>query len=70
MAAGEPLPGRLHDQMLAAADRAFNGYGPTEATIYSTIWPLEPGVPCRSDGHCLAPAPGYLTAGTSPAPPA
>lgn len=45
VAAGEPLPGRLRDQMLAAADRAFNGYGPTEATIYSTIWPLEPGVP-------------------------
>ncbi len=45
VAAGEPLPGSLRDRMLAVADLALNGYGPTEATIYATMWPLEADVP-------------------------
>lgn len=45
VAAGEPLPGSLRDRMLAIADLALNGYGPTETTIYATVWRLEADVP-------------------------
>ncbi|MEU5384085.1 non-ribosomal peptide synthetase [Kitasatospora cineracea] len=43
--AGEPLSAELRDRLVKATGRAFNGYGPTEATIYATVWPLEPGCP-------------------------
>jgi amino acid adenylation domain-containing protein len=45
MCAGEPLSALLRDRLLAASHHALNGYGPTETTIYATIWPLEPDVP-------------------------
>jgi amino acid adenylation domain-containing protein len=35
--AGEPLTPDLAGRLLAVAGRVFNGYGPTETTIYSTI---------------------------------
>jgi len=45
MCAGEPLSPLLRDRLLEASDRALNGYGPTETTIYATIWTLRPQVP-------------------------
>jgi amino acid adenylation domain-containing protein/non-ribosomal peptide synthase protein (TIGR01720 family) len=35
--AGEALPADLADQMRNVAGRTVNGYGPTEATIYTTV---------------------------------
>ncbi|MEU4338109.1 amino acid adenylation domain-containing protein [Micromonospora lupini] len=43
--AGEPLSAELRDRLLRVAGRAFNGYGPTETTIYATMWQLAPEVP-------------------------
>ncbi|MFG1837235.1 amino acid adenylation domain-containing protein [Micromonospora sp. NPDC049175] len=37
VAAGEPLTPALAGRLLAVAGRVFNGYGPTETTIYSTV---------------------------------
>jgi amino acid adenylation domain-containing protein len=37
---GEALGAELRDRLLAVSDRAYNGYGPTEATIHATMWPL------------------------------
>jgi len=40
---GEPLPEKLRDLLADVSDRAFNAYGPTEATIWATVWELESG---------------------------
>ncbi|OCL14727.1 nonribosomal peptide synthetase 7 [Glonium stellatum] len=37
LTAGEPISRRLLDRLLAYADRVWNGYGPTEATVYSSV---------------------------------
>lgn len=37
VAGGEPLPLPLAQQLLGRVDKLFNGYGPTENTIYSTV---------------------------------
>ncbi|MBB3912331.1 non-ribosomal peptide synthetase [Sphingomonas desiccabilis] len=37
---GEALPRDLADRILACGMRLWNGYGPTEATIYTTIAPV------------------------------
>ena len=37
LAAGEPLSYRLAQRLLARADNLWNGYGPSEATIYASI---------------------------------
>lgn len=42
---GEALGAELRDRLLAVSDRAYNGYGPTEATIHATMWPLAPDCP-------------------------
>ncbi|MEU4772794.1 amino acid adenylation domain-containing protein [Micromonospora sp. NPDC023644] len=40
---GEPLTEDVRDALLGLADVAFNVYGPTETTIWSSAWQLEPG---------------------------
>jgi acyl-CoA synthetase (AMP-forming)/AMP-acid ligase II/acyl carrier protein len=40
---GERLERDLVDPLLAAGMTVWNGYGPTEATIYSSGWHVEPG---------------------------
>ncbi|NEQ97715.1 MAG: amino acid adenylation domain-containing protein, partial [Cyanothece sp. SIO2G6] len=42
---GEALPQSLADQLLDQVGSLWNMYGPTEATIWSTVYPVE-----RSDG--------------------
>ena len=39
---GEALPRDLADELLARTKVAWNLYGPTETTIWSTIWPVRP----------------------------
>ena len=38
---GEPLSLALADALLARCSEVWNGYGPTEATVYSTFWKVE-----------------------------
>ena len=38
---GESLPSELADQLHALSGRLWNVYGPTETTIWSTIYPIE-----------------------------
>jgi amino acid adenylation domain-containing protein len=45
LAGGETVTGDLRDRLCRLADRAFNGYGPTEATIYATAWEMAEGIP-------------------------
>jgi amino acid adenylation domain-containing protein/thioester reductase-like protein len=37
LTAGEPISRRLLDRLLASADMVWNGYGPTEATVYASV---------------------------------
>ncbi|MCJ1441372.1 MAG: hypothetical protein MMC23_001858 [Stictis urceolatum] len=37
LTAGEPISRRLLDRLLACVDVVWNGYGPTEATVYSSV---------------------------------
>ncbi|WP_320064495.1 amino acid adenylation domain-containing protein [Micromonospora sp. RTGN7] len=51
---GEPLTVEVRDALLGLAGRAFNGYGPTEATVYSSAWEMTSGeisvgVPLRNN---------------------
>ncbi|MGW1992871.1 amino acid adenylation domain-containing protein [Embleya sp. NPDC001921] len=48
---GEPLTKDVRDHLLAHCDRAFNMYGPTEATIWSSAWRI------RASGEIKAGAP-------------
>ena len=43
ISAGEALPPELAAQLLARCRTLWNGYGPTEATVYSTFHRLRPG---------------------------
>ncbi|MEU4244977.1 amino acid adenylation domain-containing protein [Actinoplanes sp. NPDC026619] len=45
---GEPMSPALARQLHAATGRAFNVYGPTETTIWSTAAPLGPGQSVRT----------------------
>ena len=38
---GEPLALTLAEALLARCGEVWNGYGPTEATVYSTFWKVE-----------------------------
>ncbi len=38
---GEPLPSELADKLLDQAKKVWNLYGPTETTIWSTIYPVQ-----------------------------
>jgi len=40
---GEPLPARLARELHARCRAVYNAYGPTETTIWSTLWRVEPG---------------------------
>jgi amino acid adenylation domain-containing protein len=42
---GEVLPQDLAAQLLARSDSVWNLYGPTETTIWSALWRVEPGKP-------------------------
>jgi len=37
LTAGEPVPRRLLERLLGYADNVWEGYGPTEATVYSSV---------------------------------
>jgi amino acid adenylation domain-containing protein len=43
LSGGEPLPRDLADQVLDRCGAVWNGYGPTETTIYSTLARVERG---------------------------
>nr|AOO87090.1 polyketide synthase [Alternaria alternantherae] len=40
---GEALSRRLADQLLACGDAVWNMYGPTEVTVYASIWRVQQG---------------------------
>lgn len=40
---GEVLPEDVKDRLLSAADEVYNCYGPTETTIWSSVWRAQPG---------------------------
>ncbi|MGI5479408.1 non-ribosomal peptide synthetase [Streptomyces lavendofoliae] len=43
---GEPLPADLAAELVdLVPGPVLNCYGPTETTVWSTVWPVEPGVP-------------------------
>jgi amino acid adenylation domain-containing protein len=43
LSGGEPLPPDLADRLLERCQAVWNGYGPTETTIYSTLAKVERG---------------------------
>ncbi|GAA2265668.1 hypothetical protein GCM10010232_67370 [Streptomyces amakusaensis] len=52
---GEPLAGDLADDLAGLVPGpVLNGYGPTEATVYTTLWRVVPGAPV----HIGLPLPG------------
>ncbi|MGW4225850.1 non-ribosomal peptide synthetase [Streptomyces bauhiniae] len=52
---GEPLASDLADDLAGLVPGpVLNGYGPTEATVYTTLWRVEPGAPV----HIGLPLPG------------
>lgn len=51
---GEPLTRDLADSLLARVDRLWNGYGPSETTIYSTGGWIERGTDAVSIGRPVA----------------
>ncbi|WP_261566775.1 non-ribosomal peptide synthetase [Frankia gtarii] len=51
---GEALSPELARALAAMPGRAWNVYGPTETTIWSTAWPIEPGSTAVSIGRPLA----------------
>jgi amino acid adenylation domain-containing protein len=51
---GEPLPYQLAQQLLARGRELWNGYGPTETTIYSSLNPIYPTDELISIGRPLA----------------
>ncbi|CAD6592399.1 MAG: hypothetical protein ASARMPRED_006249 [Alectoria sarmentosa] len=42
LTAGEPISRRLIKRLLACADMVWNGYGPTEATVYASVGRVSP----------------------------
>lgn len=40
---GEVLPEDVKDRLLSVADEVYNCYGPTETTIWSSVWRAQPG---------------------------
>ncbi len=51
---GETLPRHLADRLLACSGRLYNAYGPTEATIWATLEPVQPGTGAVPIGTPLA----------------
>lgn len=54
LAAGEPVPRRLLDRLLDYSDGVWEGYGPTEATVYSSVGRVSREDRDSSIGHPLA----------------
>ena len=51
---GEALPRELADQLLARCGELWNMYGPTETTIWSTVYRVQPGEGPISIGRPIA----------------
>jgi amino acid adenylation domain-containing protein len=51
---GEALPRDLADRLLARGAAVWNLYGPTETTIWSAVWRVEPGAGPVRIGHPIA----------------
>jgi amino acid adenylation domain-containing protein len=51
---GEGMPRDLADKLLGCGSELWNLYGPTETTIWSTIWKVEPGNGPISIGRPIA----------------
>src|SRR5262249_49473226 len=51
---GEALPRALADRLLNKGDALWNVYGPTETTIWSSAWQVEPGETPISIGRPIA----------------
>ncbi|WP_165227154.1 non-ribosomal peptide synthetase [Aquisphaera insulae] len=51
---GEAMPRSLADRLLDAGEALWNVYGPTETTIWSSAWRVEPGDAPVVIGHPLA----------------
>lgn len=54
LAAGEPVPRRLLENLLDCADGVWEGYGPTEATVYSSVGRVSREDKDSVIGHPLA----------------
>lgn len=48
ISAGEPLPAELAEDLLARGVELWNGYGPTEATVYSLVKRVLPAEPVQT----------------------
>lgn len=57
---GEALPGELADELIERGPRIWNLYGPTETTIWSTMWPVESNGGAVSIGRPIANTQVYL----------
>ncbi|MEW5861365.1 MAG: amino acid adenylation domain-containing protein [Cyanobacteriota bacterium] len=57
---GEALPRQLAAQLLVRGDRLWNLYGPTETTIWSTIYPVESSDASVSIGRPIANTQVYI----------
>ncbi len=60
---GEALTRTLSEQLLDRVESVFNGYGPTETTIYSTVHRVERGIGPVPIGHPLANTQVYVLDG-------
>lgn len=59
VSAGEPLPAELAEHLLAAGVVLWNGYGPTEATVYSLVKRVRAEEPPRLRTAIGGQLPGY-----------
>ena len=59
VSAGEPLPAELAEHLLACGVALWNGYGPTEATVYSLIKRVRGDEHARSRTAIGGQLPGY-----------
>jgi amino acid adenylation domain-containing protein len=60
LAGGEALPPALAKEVRARVGRLFNVYGPTETTIWSTIWPVPSTVDSVAIGRPIANTVAYV----------
>ncbi|KAE8164277.1 polyketide synthase [Aspergillus tamarii] len=51
LTAGEPVSRKLLDRLLAYTDMVWNGYGPTEGTVYASVGRVDPSDPDIVIGH-------------------
>jgi amino acid adenylation domain-containing protein len=60
LSGGEALPRSLADRLLERGAQLWNGYGPTEATVYATVSSVERGEERVTIGRPIANAQVYL----------